>query len=203
MISCVLLAAGLSTRFGSPKALAFISDKALIEHSQETLINSKVDEVIIVLGAWREIIDPLILSASKVRTVFNASYHLGQTSSFKTALLKLSDKCAGIMLLPIDYPFIKVETINYLVEVFISKEPLILVPTYNKKKGHPPIFHRRLKTDLMSLDNTTGINVLAAHYKTDTLLLPVQDQGVTATFNTPQEFEDLKHLADLRIPEAF
>jgi len=42
----ILLAAGNSTRFGSPKQLTYIGDKMIIEHSLETL--SELDKVIIV-----------------------------------------------------------------------------------------------------------------------------------------------------------
>ena len=118
MISCVLLSAGLSSRFGSPKALAKISGKTLIERLQKTLLGSFVDEVVIVLGAYAEQIQPFILNHKKVKVVYNKDYNLGQTSSFKAGVNEISSTSDGIMLYPVDYPFVGKDTLMYLIDSF-------------------------------------------------------------------------------------
>ena len=50
MISCILLSAGFSRRFGSPKALALINGVTVIEQLQNILVRSQVGETVVVLG---------------------------------------------------------------------------------------------------------------------------------------------------------
>ena len=112
MISCILLSAGLSSRFGSPKALARINNISVIEHIQNTLDNSMVSEVIVVLGGHAKKIKSVVLKHKKVKYVYNKDYNLGQTSSFKIGLKHISTNSLAVMLLPIDYPLIQFKTIN-------------------------------------------------------------------------------------------
>src|SRR3989344_7860118 len=114
MISCLLLSAGFSSRFGSPKALARLNDRALIEHLQELLLATQLHEVIIVLGHGAEQIKPFLFKHKKIKVVYNKDYKFGQTSSFKCGLKEVALQAAGIMLLPIDYPVIKAETFDTL-----------------------------------------------------------------------------------------
>ncbi len=51
MVTCILLSAGSSQRFGSPKALAELYDETVLEHLQKMLLATQVGEIIIVLGA--------------------------------------------------------------------------------------------------------------------------------------------------------
>ena len=83
MITCILLSAGLSERFGSPKALACLSDSTVIEHLQNTLLQSCCDKIIVVLGAHASLIQPFIFIHSRIRVVYNKDYYFGQTSSLQ------------------------------------------------------------------------------------------------------------------------
>ena len=74
MVSCLLLAAGSSQRFNSPKALAPINGKTVIEHLQNILLATPLDEVIIVLGAHQEAIKPFLLNHKRVKVVYNKDH---------------------------------------------------------------------------------------------------------------------------------
>ena len=100
MISCILLTAGESKRFGSPKALADIGQNKAIQLLQQKLLQSIVDEIIIVTGASESLIKPYVLNHSKVRLVHNKDYKFGQTSSFQTGLSIVDKNSFGFMLLP-------------------------------------------------------------------------------------------------------
>ena len=175
MISCILLSAGSSSRFGGPKALAVLDQTPVIEHLQNVLISSNVFEVIVVLGAASEKIEPHLLNHKKITCVHNKDYHLGQMSSFKIGLGKVSQKSLGVMLLPIDYPLVKIKTINALCQYFLESHPAALIPTYQDRKGHPPIFHANLIPQLSALANSTGLNVFEEEMKSKTVLYPVND----------------------------
>lgn len=192
MISCIILAAGLSNRFGSPKPLAEWHKETLIEHLQRLLLPTSLHEIVIVLGSHAQEIKPLLLNHNKIKLVYNKDYNFGQTSSFKEGLKSVSPKAEGVMLWPVDYPAIKRETVNLLVEAFIKEKPLILIPTHKDKKGHPPIFSATLRKEFLRLVVTVGVNSVFYNHSAYVRTLEVNDPGVVATFNTPQELEELR-----------
>ena len=62
MISAILLAAGESKRFGSKnKLIENFKKKPLINHVLKSLINSKIDEIFIILGFEKIKIKKVIL----------------------------------------------------------------------------------------------------------------------------------------------
>ena len=194
MITCVLLSAGLSQRFGSPKALAKLNDGTVVEHLQKMLAETQVCEIIVVLGAHADQIKPHILDHKKVRSVYNKDYNFGQTSSFKAGLEDVSDNTRGVLLLPVDYPIICADTIDLLIRNFLDNHPPILIPTFEGHKGHPPLFSIDLRKEILALDNEIGLNTIARAHQAETTVLPVEDVGVISAFNTLDEFERIKKL---------
>ena len=191
MISCILLTAGESRRFGSPKALAVIGKTTAIERIQKTLLDAAVvDEIIVVLGAHAAKIKPYVFNHKKVRVVHNKDYKLGQTSSFQTGISSVGAFCRGIMLFPVDCPLIKASTIEEIVRDFNAKTPSILVPTYQSQKGHPPMFNASLKRDILALTPEKGINTFFIGHVP--MLAEINDPGILKTFNTPQEFKEIR-----------
>jgi len=193
MISCILLAAGLSSRFGSPKAAAKLNGKTVIEQAQESLAASLIDEILVVLGANADDIKPFLLNHKKVKLVYNKDYKFGQTSSFQAGLRQVSPAVEAVALLPVDVPFVKTATIDQLVRMFREDGPPILVPVYKDKKGHPPVFDIRLKDEFLALDPVAeGLNAVAHRHAGEVKSCPVDDEGVILTFNTPAELALLK-----------
>lgn len=187
MISCIVLAAGESTRFGSPKALARIDSKTVIEFSLQNLLKTKIDEIIVVLGAEAPSIAPYVLKNKKIKTVLNKDYKLGQTSSFKAGLAALNPNTEGVFLLPIDIPFVQPKTFDVLTEVFLKNPFLILVPVYKNRKGHPPVFSKKLFQEFNDLKNDEPLSTILHARQAETLQLPVANPEVIQSFNTPEE----------------
>ena len=190
MITCILLSAGISERFGQPKALARIFNKTVIEHIQNELLLSTCDEIIVVLGASYHQILPSIFIHSRIKVVYNKDYNFGQTSSLQVGVQVVQKSSTGVMILPVDCPLIKYTTINTLIDHFNKNDPDILIPTYQNKKGHPPIFHQRLNDEILALPLNLGLNSLFV--KHPPLTLEVKDSGIIKSFNTPEEFERMK-----------
>ena len=192
MIACLLLSAGFSSRFGSPKALARLDQQTVIEHLQELLLATEIHEIIVVLGHGAGQIKPFLFKHKKIKVVYNKNYKFGQTSSFKCGLKHIAAPTTGILLFPVDYPLIKRETVHALITFFEDKKPLILIPGYQDNKGHPPVFDVRLKNEFLGLENALGVNTVIHHHADEVTVLPVADPGVIKSFNTKKEFEQLK-----------
>jgi molybdenum cofactor cytidylyltransferase len=192
MTTGILLAAGFSARFGSPKALAPLNDSTVIAILQQEMLKSRLDEIVIVTGAHAEGIKPLLLKHKKIKVVHNKDYNLGQTSSFQAGLGQTDPKSGAVLLLPVDYPLLTAPTLDLLIEGFFRQKARILVPTFNGRKGHPPVFSALLQDEFLRLDPGEGINTVIHRHDKDTVLLPVQDPSVLKTFNTKEEWEAIK-----------
>ena len=190
MITCILLSAGLSERFGSPKALARIAGNSAIWQLQNTLLQSRCDEIIVVLGAHADQIQPSIFIHSRIRVVYNKHYFFGQTSSVQAGWREANNSSMGVMFLPVDCPLIKSSSIDLIIDHFERHDPDILVPSFQNKKGHPPIFHQRLKSKILNLPMDAGLNSLFALYPPQ--IIDINDPGIIKSFNTPQEFKEIQ-----------
>ena len=62
-VSAIILAAGTSSRMGSPKQLLPLGSKTLLEHTLETVRASAVREIVVVLGSESDAIRAHIPSA--------------------------------------------------------------------------------------------------------------------------------------------
>jgi molybdenum cofactor cytidylyltransferase len=192
MVSCIVLAAGASSRFGSPKPLARIHSRPLISLLSEQLLKTRLGEIFIILGADAEAIRPCVCNDLRINCVFNENFSRGQTSSFKKGLKAVSADADGVLLLPADVPFVKPETIDMIIETF-SKNPFpILVPTYKGQGGHPPAFSKTLFAEFAKLSDEAPLSTIQQIHASEILRLPVSDEGVLLSFNTPQEFEKIR-----------
>lgn len=189
MITCILLSAGSSERFGSPKALAPLYGATVIEHVQKILLQSACDEIIIVLGDHEQQIRPSLFNHNRIRVVYNKDHYFGQTSSVQAGWREVKNTCEGVMFLPVDCPLVQASSISLIIDHFNKTSPDILIPTYKNKKGHPPIFSQRLRSKILDLSRTQGLNSLFAEHPPQTM--EINDPGIIKSFNTPQEFEEI------------
>ncbi len=98
----------------------------------------------------------------------------------------------GVMFLPVDCPAVQASSIDKIADHFNKNKPDILIPTYQNKKGHPPIFHQRLKQKALDLPTNQGLNSLFACFPPQTI--EINDPGIIKSFNTPKEFNEIKKM---------
>ena len=110
MISAILLAAGQSKRMGGENKLTKeIEGIPLIKRSVKNIIASAVDELIIVLGYQKEIIEKLIDKSEKIKFVFNKNFESGMASSIKTGLNHLPENTKAFFICLGDMPMVNQE----------------------------------------------------------------------------------------------
>ncbi len=189
MITCILLAAGASERFGSPKALASLGASTVIQHVQSTLLQSACDKIMVVLGGHADQIRPSIFIHKRISVVYNKDYNFGQLSSVQAGWRGVDESSQGVMFLPVDCPLITAASIDGIIQHFKTHAPDILIPTYQHHKGHPPIFNSRLRSKVLELPLSVGLNSLFAEHPPQTI--EINDPGIVKSFNTPEELKEL------------
>lgn len=192
MVSIIILAAGESKRFGSPKQLAKINNnQTLIEYVISNVKKSSVAETIVVLGAYKDLIAPLMPSDTKI--AFNEQFKKGQTSSIKKGLEQISPQSEYFLILPVDISTVSPKTIDRIIYQFKNAKASIGIPTFEGKKGHPPIYDIGLKQEIVNLDDDEPLYLINRKFQEKTVLINVNDPRILININSPQDLEKIKN----------
>jgi len=187
MISAILLAAGQSRRMnGENKLVKEIQGIPLIKFSVKNILASSVDELIIVLGHQREIIEKLIDKHEKIKFIFNKDFETGISSSIKVGLSHLSKNTEAFFISLGDMPMVNSNIYNQLIKSRNQKD--IIVPTYKSRQGNPVLFNKSMKSEIMSISGDFGAKKILEINKDKILNLKINDQGITKDFNTKENF---------------
>ena len=187
MISAVILSAGESSRMGRPKALLPIDGETFIEKIVGTLKKTSVGRIIVILGhdaaEMRRRIEHL-----PVEIVINPDYKMGQLSSLQVALRRLEKEpdCDGVLVHLVDHPYLDAKLAETLIQRFSASRKLIVVPSYNGKRGHPVIFSRRLFGELLAAPMDQGAKAVVNAHSADTLEVGTENEGITLDIDTPE-----------------
>ena len=155
MISAILLAAGQSKRMaGENKLTKEIQGTPLIKHSVKNILASSIDELIVVLGHQKEIIEKLIDKNEKIKFVFNKDFESGMAFSIKTGLNNLSEKTEAFFVCLGDMPMVSHDIYNQLIKSKDNKE--IIVPTYKGQQGNPILFNKSMKEKVIDISGDVG-----------------------------------------------
>ena len=155
MISAIVLAAGESTRIGTPKLLLQIKGKSLLQHVVDNALQSKVGEVIVVLGAEatklrRE------LKQRRVKIIENASYKEGLSTSLKVGLQAVSPQARAVLALLGDQPLISHDIIDALIDKYEESGSIMVAPVYRGRRGNPVLFDSSLIPELTKVTGDKG-----------------------------------------------
>jgi molybdenum cofactor cytidylyltransferase len=194
MLSLIVLAAGKSTRMrGRNKLLANIEGKPMIRRAVETALNSKVDEVIVVLG-WEAQRIREVLSDLPCRFVLNKDYEHGQSSSVKAGLKEVGPTTRAILILPGDMARIDMHSINAVLDAYNKEMASIVVAAHKAKLGHPILLSRELFQEIGQIDEQTfGLKSVVKRHETEMRLVETGTDNVLRDVDTP---DDLKRIQE-------
>jgi len=190
MISAILLTAGQSKRMnGENKLTKEIQGIPLIKLSVKNILASSINELIIVLGHQKEIVEKRIDKNEKIKFVFNKNFESGMASSIKTGLNNLHEKTESFFICLGDMPMVNHDIYNQLIESKDNKE--IIVPTYKGHQGNPVLFDESMKEKVLDIRGDAGAKKILELNKDKILNLEIYDQSITMGFNTQGDFSSL------------
>ena len=196
-IGLIILAAGASTRMGTPKQLLLYQGCSFIRHITECAIASVCQPIAIVLGANAERIKPEI-SQFSVQIVENQQWAEGMSASIRVgleALLAINQNLEAVVIALCDQPFVSSQTLNQLVEAYHFTGKLIIASEYSGTLGVPALFNHTLFSELMSLKNTEGAKQLIKKHSHEVFSTPFPDGAID--IDTPKDYEQLQTLIKL------
>ena len=189
MISAILLAAGQSKRMkGKNKLLLKYKRKTLINHVLKSLIESKVNKIIIVLGHEGRKIKKIALKSKKIIFVFNSNYAKGISTSIKCGLKKISKKNIGFLITHADMPLVSKTILNTLCSALKSKNKEIFVPVYKRKIGNPLAFKYSMIKSLKKIKGDRGAKKLIRSNKSKVQLVKMKSKTILIDFDQLKDF---------------
>jgi len=191
MIAVLILAAGESSRMGTPKATLAYRGRTFLELIVETLREGGLERIVVVLGHRAEEIQPRAQSEA-IEVVINPDYRSGQTSSLQAGLRALTaNDLEAVLLCLVDHPAISAETVRVIVSAFRESDAPVVIPTYHGRRGHPVLIGRQLFDELLGLTSDEGADSVVRKYRPVTSFAEVEDEGVIIDVDDPESYQRL------------
>ena len=188
LIGIVILAAGLSTRFGRNKLLETIEGQPLIRRIVETTLASQVDETVVVLGHHSQQVRAALEGLS-CKFVYNQHYREGQSSSVRAGLKAISRDAEAIMVLPGDVALITTPAINKVIREYYGQRGLILIASHQGKAGHPILFDHALFAEMLRIqEESFGLKAVVDRHRNEARMVETGNEGVLYDFDTAEDF---------------
>lgn len=204
MVSTVVLAAGMSTRMGRNKLLLNFRDKPLVVHAVDTLLASKVDEIIVVLGHESEKVwDQLEAyasqvsdgaEASRVRLVKNPDYRDGLSTSVRAGVQAVSAEAGAIMIYLADQPLIEPGDVDRIIAAFAAakaENKAIVVPFFKGERGNPVILDATLRDSILGILGDVGCKGVIKRYPEQVYAIEMENDHVVRDVDDVQAYETL------------
>jgi CTP:molybdopterin cytidylyltransferase MocA len=128
VVACVVLAAGASTRFGSPK------QRLLLEPVLERVRRSSVDYVVVVLGAHE--------LETSARAVSCPDWERGPGASLRCGLNALPPETEAAVVVLADAPELAPEAIDRVIDTWRAGDGKVVAATYGGIRLHPVLLDR-------------------------------------------------------------
>ena len=188
MINAIILAAGRSKRMGKPKPLLRFNDTTFLEHIISVLKASDVDGITVVLGAGAETIKKSV-DLSGTNIVINENYLKGQLSSLIAGIEKGPKETQAILVCLVDNPFVTKEVVDKIIGKFKETNNPIIVPVFNKRRGHPTLFSRSLFNELLNAPQEQGARYVVYSNEEKILELETSESGILISVDTPDDYK--------------
>ena len=184
--SVLILAAGESSRMGSPKPLLPLGRKNFISHILSNPFLQRNDiHPHVVLGFEPENILPYI--PKHIDFSVNAQYEQGRTSSVQCGLRELPPHVSGFFMLPVDCPLITPDVFEAVMNAFVD-ERSICIPSFENKRGHPPLIGKAYGNEIMQLGMDEPLRMLYQRHEEYILHVPVVTDSILHNINTPEDY---------------
>jgi len=173
MIAAVVLAAGASTRFGSPK------QALLLEPVLERLGRARgVDDVVVVTGAHHV--------TAGARVVHCPHWQLGPGASLRCGLAALAADVEAAVVVLADGPWLAPEAVERVVAAWRRGAGGVIAASYGGERGHPVVLGRPAWAEVPD----EGARAL------EPVLVPCDDLGGPGDVDTPEQLAGRAHRSD-------
>ncbi|MBX5460722.1 MAG: nucleotidyltransferase family protein [Steroidobacteraceae bacterium] len=184
----IVLAAGASRRFGSPKQLVRVNGRPLMHTVVSRAVEVAGHAVLVVLGANAAQLAPL-LRHSPATVVINRDWEEGLASSIRAGVLHLPGSCTGAMLMLADQASVMTEDLRRLVGTWLRQPTYIVAAQYGTTLGAPAIFPNTYFSQLLELRGDRGAAQIFRRNPDRVVRVPMESAALD--IDTPEDLLNL------------
>lgn len=152
--AAIILAAGASTRLGTPKQLLTLNNETLLSRAIRTAREAQLAPILVILGANHEHITAHI-PLDAATPILNPDWQEGMASSIRLGIQSLPPNLAGAIVMVCDQPAV---TPTHLHALCATTE--ITASSYSGRKGVPAFFPAATFAQLLTLRGDSGARSL-------------------------------------------
>lgn len=188
-VAAIILAAGSSSRMGRSKQMLEVHGERLLERTVKTVLSSGIDDVVVVLGADKQI-HKQILAPFAVSIVDNDDWMTGMGSSIKCGLryvMANAKSYDGVIIFVCDQPLLTSELVSSILQTFQQGRKPIVASGYSNVSGVPVLFGRSFFHKLKELPDHEGAKKIIRenHSQVDIVAFP----GGNIDLDTMQDYK--------------
>jgi molybdenum cofactor cytidylyltransferase len=188
-IWAIVLAAGESRRMGSPKMILPYEGMTIIEKVLENVLASDVEKVVTVLGSHSvEIMK--VIERFPVLHCYNSNFRDGMFSSVKCGFEHLPGDFRAALVFLGDQPMVETSVINQMIIAYQESGKGILVPVFDKKRGHPLLVDKKYRDEIIDLDDPEGLKGLLRRHPDDLLEVTAETPSVLDDIDTREDYNN-------------
>lgn len=189
-LALLILSAGYSSRMHGFKPLLPLNNTTVIEYIIDNFKSCGINDIYVVTGHNSLLISEK-LKDPDVKIVYNPKYDEGMYSSVIAGIEAFPKDIDGFLMLPVDIPNISKNTINSLCQIFQNESFDIIYPSYNNRRGHPPIISSNLFEGIRSYNGDGGLKKLLKNYQDNIYHLNTLDEGILFDIDTREDYNKL------------
>jgi molybdenum cofactor cytidylyltransferase len=190
-VGAVILAAGSSSRMGSPKQTLQYRGESLLRRAALAALGAGCGPVIVVTGANAEL-SRRELDGLDVREVLNTLWETGMASSVRAGVEGLVSEDADVdaaVLMLCDQPHVTADVVSGLVTAHRATGSPVIASTYGGSFGVPALFGRALFEELARLEGVAGAKQVIKRHASEAHFIPFH--GGEVDVDTPDDFSRL------------
>jgi molybdenum cofactor cytidylyltransferase len=114
-------------------------------------------------------------------------------SSAQKGFVSIPEKAEAVLVFLGDQPRIPSSVIDQVITAYHSSEKGIVVPVYDKNRGHPVLISTKYREEVTHLDPEIGLRELIHNHPEDILEVQVDTSAIIEDIDTPDDYKNLKH----------
>jgi CTP:molybdopterin cytidylyltransferase MocA len=200
MTVAIILAAGESTRMGSPKALLHDPDgRPFVARLVRAFAGAGIADIVIITGSQHDaVVMAVAADTPPARPAFirNPDPSRGQLSSLWIGLdAAARPEVESILVIPVDIPMVRASTIEQVVEAWNRTRAPVVRPVVGARHGHPVLFDQSVFDDLRRAPLEEGAKAVVHAHAARVVDVAVADEGCLVDVDTPADYDALMRKA--------
>jgi molybdenum cofactor cytidylyltransferase len=188
----IILAAGKSTRMGTPKPFLPFAGATFLEVIARSLRAAQFHPIYAIVSPDLPARCEALPGLNGVRLLENPDPRgEGPISSIRVALDALPRECLGVLCCPVDHPAIAAATCQAILALAAHNPGRIILPVYEGRRGHPAFFPAGVFEDLRNVPPGRGADWILENRAGLIRECPVPDPAILRNINTPEAYAAL------------